>query len=397
MFNTIGPAMTRELNCLWRDKKALAVVVLVPLLYTLLFGFLYSPHIVTNLKTAVIDYSPSQLSRSVVAGFNQSDRFAVKYHLRDESEIKELMERGDIDVVIIIPENFTRNIKKGRSSSIFMGVNAANMIVSNGAAASALQITKTYSAGIVIKQLTAQGLLEEQAYNTANPISISFRPWFNPTYNYTNYLLLGIISVALQQIYLMSVANSFAKEKEQGTFKESGTDLSRLISLAAGKVMVFFGFAVLSLLGVALLAFKVFDIPLRGSFGLILLMGMPFIVAVISLGIILGVFSGNQVESTQNAMLMAYPTFLLTGFTWPLAAMPEILRMIAHCLPLTYFAENFRKIALTGSDFAILQNEFLGLSILAAGYLLLAAASLKYAYCYKQGHRLPWGKRGKEC
>lgn len=387
--------VTREFKCLWHDKKALAIVVAMAFMYTIIFGYLYSPHTVKNLSTAVIDHSSTQLSRSVIEGFNKSDRFNIKYHLQKENEIEPLMAKGEIDAVIIIPQDFTRNIMKGQNSNLLLGVNASNMIISNGAAASALQIVKTYSAGVMVKKYKAKGYLTEQAINNASPINISFRPWFNPTYNYTNYLLLGIISIAIQQIFIMSVANSFVKEKEQGNLAKLLQGKRNFYFFITGKIAVYFFFALTSLIMAALLAFGVFHIPLRGSFLFILLMGIPFLLGVIFMGIFVAAFSNNRVEALQNAMLLAYPTFLLTGYTWPLIAMPQFLKNLAYCLPLTYFADNFRKIALMGIDFSLLQGDFYSLLIVTVIYGLLAVVVLRYTYL-KEGF-LSVGKKGKEC
>lgn len=377
MLQTVWLINLRELKSLWRNKKALLILLVVPLLYTILFGYLYSPHIVKNINTAVVDHKPSQLTRTIINGFNKSERFNIKYYLEREEDVKPLLEKGAIDAALIFPEDFTRNIKKGKNSSVLLGVNASNSIIGNGATASALQIVKTYGVGISLKKFRARGQLAEQAYDSAVPISLSFRPWYNPAYNYTNYLLLGIIAIALQQIILMSVANAFARERQENTWQELLTYSHSIAVLVLGKVIFYFAAALISLLGTAFLAFKVFAIPLRGNFINIVLLGVPFFISVIAAGVILAVFCQDETQSTQLAMLAAYPTFLVTGFTWPLSAMPQFLKTMAHLLPLTYFAEDLRKIALMGVNFNILKNDIYSLAILAVIYLVLALIILQ--------------------
>ncbi|NLW24208.1 MAG: ABC transporter permease [Clostridia bacterium] len=353
----------REVKLLYQDKKALLVVLFVPLLYSMLFGYLYSPNAVKHVKTAVVNKSPDSTGRMVVEGFRKSDRFDLEYFLESEEEIKPLMEKGAIDAALIIPEDFTRNLKKGKSTEVLLGVNASNMIISNGVMASAMQVVQTYSTGIALQKM---GVLAQP------PIMVSFRPWFNPTFSYVNYLLLGIISIAIHQILLMSVANSWVKERETGTWAEFMELAGNLFTAILGKFFTYFLFGFFSLLATSVAAFKFYHIPLRGNYELILLMGLPFMVCIIFLGIIVAQFAKTETEATQLVMLLTYPMFLLSGFTWPLMAMPEILQKVAGIIPFTYFAENFRRVALMGIDYKVLSTDFLKLCILAIVYFGVA-------------------------
>lgn len=367
MMRSLKNVFIRECKTLFKDKRALAILLFVPILYTFLFGFLYANHIVKNINTAVINKSPSQLSRMIVNGFDKAERFNVKVFLENEQDLKPLFDTGEIDVVVYIPENFTSQVKKGENGNIFVGVNASNIIIGNAATASALQIVQTYSKGVLVKQFSATGLLNEEAFATAMPISIDLHPWFNPSYNYTNFLLLGIVATALQQITLMFIANSFARDNGAGILAKEGFVVSLL-----GKSSVYLLGTFISMQGAALAAFKLFGIPLRGEYLNILLMAIPFFFSIICLGFFIGSFCKEEGEATQLAMLIVYPAFLLTGFTWPIFSMPEPLQILAHCFPLTYFANAFRNIALMGIDFSLIQQDFIRLSILAVVYFIIA-------------------------
>ncbi|SMB84667.1 ABC-2 type transport system permease protein [Desulfonispora thiosulfatigenes DSM 11270] len=388
----------REIRILFKDKKSFAVLLFVPILYTLVFGYMYQANMVKHVKTAVINYSPSNISRMVTNGFEKSDRFDIKYYLNDEGKIKSLMENDEIDVAVIIPRDFTKNIKNGKASSVFLGIDTSNVAISNGAMASAMQIVQTYSKGTVIKKLEATGLLAEEASSKAMPISVSFHPWYNPSFGYTNFILLGVMAVALQQITLMFAANSLTREIERNELNE----LLKYnpIAMYIGKFIVYLLAGLFTLIGGCLVAFKIFHVPLQSEAVYILLLAVPFYISIISFGFFIAIFCKNQGESAQIAMLLAYPTFLLSGFTWPLASMPETLQMVSKALPLTYFASNIRKISLMELNFEALKNELYSLCALSCIYFVISLIVVVFKYkasnSSKEAASLE-GKKVQEC
>ena len=145
-----------------------------------------------------------------------------------------------------------------------------------------------------------------------------------------------------------------------------------IYEIAGGKMLFYFLAGVLSLFLTYFLAFTLFGIPLRGSFFYVVILGLFFYLAVVSAGLFMGLFCRNQMESMQMSMLAAYPSFLLTGYTWPAAAMPKILAFLGKFLPLTYFAGNIRDIALMGAGFEVLQKDLAALVMLSLAYLFIA-------------------------
>lgn len=384
----------RELKIFFKDKRSFAILLFVPILYTLIFGYFYQDHIVKHAKTAVINHSPSSISRMIVNSFEKSERFDLKYYLNDESEIKDLMERDKIDVAIVIPEDFTKNVKTGKNTQVLVGVDTTNIIIGNGSIGAASQIVQTVSKGIMVKKYSAKGLLNDEAYNSSVSLSYSFHPWYNPGYNYTNFILLGILAVALQQITLMFCANSFTREIEEDRISELSQ--KNILSIFIGKFMFFLICGIFTLLGGAFIAIGLYHVPLRGNFMYILMLALPFFIAVIALGFFVSVFCKDQGESTQITMLFAYPSFLLSGVTWPLFSMPDSLRILAKCLPLTYYADNVRKVSLMGVDFSVLRNDTYTLWIVALIYLVISFSAVAIKYRASKSSQTSCSLGGKE-
>lgn len=371
MFKKIWEINKREEMKLRANKKALFFLLIVPILYTLLFGLLYNNHVVKNVELVVVNQSPGAFSRDIVRAFDKSERFKIVGQLDDENQALEILRSGQAQAALIIPKDFDKNIKSGVQESILFGVNASNSIIGNSAISSANQIVQTFSTGVNLKKIQGSGYLEEEAFAEALAISTSLKPMYNPQYSYQNYLLIGLIAVALQQLLLMSVANSFTREKEENAFEELKDLNANIYELIFGKSLFYFFGGFFSFFATQLLIFKVFKVPLHGSFFASILLMVPFFLAIIGGGIIISFFCKNQVESIQISMLVAYPTFLLTGYTWPAEAMPHALVMLGKLFPLSYTAVNLRDIALKGVGFGHIKGDLLILSLIALLYLAL--------------------------
>ena len=371
MLKKIWEINKREEMKLRANKKALFFLLIVPILYTLLFGFLYSGHVVNDIELVVVNQSAGSLSRDIVRAFDKSERFKIVDQMDDEGQALDLIRSGKAQAALIINKDFDRNIKSGIQEDILFGVNASNSIIGNSGISSANQIVQTFSTGVNLKKIEGSGYLAEEAFAEALAISTSLKPMYNPQYSYQNYLLIGLIVVALQQLLLMSVANSFTREKDEETFDELKDLDANIYELIFGKSLFYFFGGLFSFFATQFLIFKLFKVPLHGSFFASILLIIPFFLAIIGGGIIISFFSRSQVESIQISMLVAYPTFLLTGYTWPAVAIPNSLNALGKLFPLSYTAVNLRDIALKGLTFTHIKGDFLLLSLLALVYLAI--------------------------
>lgn len=337
----------RELKYIIGNKRTLLVMCFVPFLFILLFGIMYSPHVVKNIRTVVLDYNNTASSRAIMQGFKDSEKFQVIGQVTSELELRKMMENRETTAGVVIPEDLDAKLKTGEGSTVLVVVNGTNMLYSNAVLSAANEIVGTFSAGASVKSLESGGnLLPGKATPMAIPIRYAIRIWYNPTFNYLNFLLLGLVGTVVQQIVLLYVALSMVREKVFGTIKE----LTRYSALQVvlGKLIVYFGINMLSANLIYYLCFSYFQVPFRGSLLTFELLLSAFFLAIMALGVILSIISKNELEATQIAMLIAVPSFLLSGFTWPVQAMPPLAQAISGVLPLTYFVSDARDVALMG-------------------------------------------------
>ncbi|SMB89908.1 ABC-2 type transport system permease protein [Thermanaeromonas toyohensis ToBE] len=386
MLSQMWYVWLREWQYILRNRRLLLILIGVPLLYCILFGILYSKHVVNNINLGVLDMDNTSLSRAVITAFCDSDRFKYTTKLDNQKHMEVAMERGEIMAAIVIPPDFTRNIKRGTGSQVMVVVNGANMIIGNAVTTAASEIIQTLSAGTLLKRLEGSGLSSQAASKLIQPIVFRLRVWYNPTFNYTNFLLLGLMATVIQQVALLYMAVAMVREKEQGAWREITERYRSAFAVTVGKIMPYF----LINLGTLNLLFAggiyLFQVPFKGNYVNLLLLTLAFLACILSLGILLSTICRNELEATQVAMLVAVPSFLFSGYTWPLAAMPPLAKALARLLPLTYYADNVRKIFLMDVSLNTILPDLVVLASMAAILFLLATVVVKLRYFTPASH-----------
>lgn len=372
MFKNIAFVSRRELRYILGNRRLLLILCFVPVLYLSLFGVLYSKHVVKDIRLAVLDQNQTALSRSVVQAFRDSEKFDIRAYPLDEQELTDMIDNKEVEAAVVIPQDLTRDVKLGHGSKVLVIVNGTNMLFSNSVVNAANEIIQTLSGGITIQTLEGRGFLPDKAQDTAVPLSFRLRVWYNPTFNYTNFLLLGLACTALQQVALLYMAVAITREKEHGTLGELQAAGIRPAETVLGKILPYFAINFITMNVALLLSFTVFEIPFRGNYLYILLLVAVFLACILSLGIMLSSICRNELEATQIAMLLAVPSFLFSGYTWPIQSMPGVAKAISYALPLTYLATNVREIALMNIGLDLLLPHIGILLLMTAVFLPLS-------------------------
>jgi len=376
MIAQIREAALNEFRVLWQDKRSLVVLIATPLLFISLFGYLYVNNVVTGVKTLILDQDNTSLSRSIADSFGNSDRFRIVGYVNSQDDIRNWLEAGRADAAVVIPRHFYKDIKKLRSSEIMVIVNGSNMIIANTVMSFANEIIQTFSAGTAVKIMEGKGFMPDTAYKVASAISFRPRIWYNPTLNYTNFLLLGLLGTAVQQVVMLYSSIAVVRERQAGRLTAAGQGLGQLAGYVAGRGLPYFLISFININLVLVLVTTVFKVPFRGSVTGLFLLEAAFLAGVTALGIFLSIACRSQLEATQMAMLVAVPSFLISGYTWPLQAMPLPLQALSKLLPLSYFVNSLRDLAIMGVGLDRIWRSLLYLTGLAvilwpAGIVLL--------------------------
>lgn len=367
---TLADIIRNEWHAVLKDKRMMAILLLVPVGYMLLFGALYSHNKVREMPTVVIDEDRSQLSRDIVQAFEQSETFRIIEETGSEQALLEKIETGEAQVGLVIPSGLSKEIKQGKQGEVMTIIDGSNMIIANAGLRAASDIVQTFSAGISLKRLEAKGLAPANAFS----IFFGYRLLYNPGLDYSTFLLPGLMGAVVQQVMFLGIALCVTREKERGTWTEYLLQWKSPWKVIGGKTALYLPIGVFNALLTAALLKTVSHVPFIGSFWLLLLLSTVFVVSLLGIGFFASLFSASQLHATQVTMLIAVPSFLLSGFTWPFQAMPAWVSALGHVLPLTYFLHGIREVAIKGNGWHQIAGDIAVLSIMAAATFILSAA-----------------------
>jgi ABC-2 type transport system permease protein len=379
----VGEIIQGEWQQILRDKRLFAILMLVPIMYTLMFGYLYSHHRVTDIKTVVYDGDHSQLSRQIIMAFDQSEYFHVTGQIDSEQDVPGAVDQGRAQVGVVIPKGLSAKLKHGENVPILTVIDGSNMLFSNAALRAANQIVSTFSVAVSARKLQLQqGLQAEQLNSTIAPIPFRTRILYNPSFNYSYFLTFGLIGAILQQVLLLGVALTVTRDKEIGRWDSYRCFLRTPWRLAYGKTAPYFLIGFVNTIIAFVLSFYIFQLPFRGFLVPSLILSASFVFALLGIGYVASQFSPNQLQATQTTMLVAVPSFLLSGFTWPFDAMPQALSILGHLLPLTYFLDGVREVFVKGHGMDFIWRDCVVLGL--TGLLCYFAAFLLMPFQLKK-------------
>jgi ABC-2 type transport system permease protein len=387
-MNAFWAVCRREVRGILDRKSYLFLFTVWPLLLALLLGGIYAAGVVTKMPVAVADNDRSMLSRTLVRSVDACRSFRVAYRVETKEELESLMGRDRVVAGIFIPREFERRVKRGETQVVTAFINGSNLMTANLALADLRYAVGTIGAGVTIKYLRKTGSQRERALALQSPVKTDLSKLYNPGYNYLNFLGPGLWLAVFQQVIMLYGALLIAQELDKKTFGDlARTARHRLLPLVAGKIAPYLA---LSLVLLELLyrgLFPLFRVEIKAPLALVIVFSLLFALAAIALGFLLSALLRNRSDALKGMLVLATPAFLVSGYTWPLQAMPPYLQGIAYILPLTSFLEGFRKLYQQGAGFGYLAKDLLILGVLCVVYL--GAGALCVRRLLKEHHRVP--------
>ncbi|MDX2261983.1 MAG: ABC transporter permease [Gemmatimonadales bacterium] len=357
---SVWPMLVKEFIQLRRDRPTVAMMVGIPAIQLMLFGFAIRTE-VRNLPTAVYDEARTSDSRALVQTILNTGNFRFHADATSRDEITRWIEAGTVRAAIVIPPEFTRDLAQRRTARVQVIVDASDPLASQAAMSGASLGGQQRALEIA----TARG-------GSSLPLEVSVRPLYNPTLQSSTYIVPGIIGVLLSMTLVIVMGMSVVRERERGTLEQLVvTPISR-IGLMLGKVLPFVLVGYVQMTVILLLGRVVFHVPLRGSLLLLYVAAAGFIGANLAIGLWLSTMVRTQAQAMQMGFLFLLPNLLLSGFMFPREAMPEGAQWLGAALPLTYFLEVLRGILLKGVGLAALWPQITILAVFAVLFVGLA-------------------------
>jgi ABC-2 type transport system permease protein len=350
----------KEFLQLRRDRLSFAMIVFIPLVQVLLFGYAINTT-PRNLPTAVLSYEESDLARSVLAALSNTSYFSVTRIARSESEIDHWLRSGDVLFGVEIPAGFERGVRRGDRPALLVAADASDPVAAGTALGALEGIVETALArdrGLpeTIQSVPAFEIRQHRRYNPAAVTSLNIVP--------------GLLGTILTMTMLIFTALSVTREVERGTMESLLSMPINPLEVMLGKIIpyIFIGFLQAAL--ILLFAVILFGVPVTGSVLLLALLSTLFIATNLSIGYTFSTIAENQLQAVQMSFMFFLPNILLSGFMFPFAGMPRWAQMIGELLPLTHYLRMVRGIMLKGATLYDLQIEALALF----GLMLLAVA-----------------------
>ena len=362
----------KELFHIFRDWRSLGLVILMPVLLMLLFGYAVSLD-VKKVPMAVLDRDKSQESLSFIHRFSASPYFHLRFFALDEKEVKRLIDRSEVKMGLVLPWDFSKKIKAGRKATV--------QVLLDGSDSNTANIILTYVQGVVREYNQEKTFLKVERLGGQKlkpPVEGRPRIWFNEELESKNYFIPGLVAVIMSIIGVLLTGQVIVREWERGTMELLISTPVRKEELIIGKLFPYFFLGLLDLSLAVLMGRWVFEVPLRGSISLLFLLSCIYIVVALGLGMTISTVARTQILANQMAMIIGFlPTFLLSGFTFAIANMPFWLQLITYGIAPRYYVTILKEIFLKGADLTFLWTEALILIGMAVAGLWVATKSFK--------------------
>jgi len=387
-LSRLAEVVSKEFRQLSRDRRIYPIVLIAPIFQLFLYGFAATLDL-HELPIAVLDADRSSESRAILRALETSGEFRVAHRVESYREIEALLERGDIRIAIAIPPRFGARLREAEEASaraparLSVLVDGSNSNTATIARSSLQAVIGRRALDRVVgrareREMGAAMLLDrlESPDGLPEAIEVRTRVLYNPELRSRCYMVPGVIVLILLVMTMVFSALAIVKEKELGTFEMLRATPLRPVELVAGKLIPFVLIGFLDVLIVLGAAAAIFDVPVRGSVGLLLAFAGAFVLTTIGLGLLVSAFVGSQQQAMVVSFVLLLPMVLLSGFIFPIESMPRPAQIASYALPIRYFIAAVRAIFLRGVGLDVLLPEMLAL--LGLGTAILAAAILRF-------------------
>ena len=362
-FGRISAMTRKEFIHVIRDPRSIILGIAIPVILLLLFAYALTLD-VDHVPVMVWDQSDSPASREFISRFKASRYFKIKGRTDNYRDVEQAIDRGDILAGLVLPRDFAQRLEARRPVQVQWLVDGSDANTATIATGYATAVTQAYSEEVVlqdIRKLTGKVL--------ERPLDVRPRVWFNADMESKNFIIPGLIAVIMMVIAALLTSLTVAREWERGTMEQLISTPVKGHELIIGKLTPYFIIGMFDVLLAVLMGKFQFGVPLRGSVVLLFGMAAVFLLGALSLGLLISIFTKNQLLANQLALLTTFiPAFVLSGFAFPINSMPKVVQWVTFLVPARFLVHLFKGIYLKGVGLETLYLE--------AGLLALFAVAM---------------------
>jgi putative transport-related membrane protein len=373
-------AMLWEAKYIFRDRAVFFSFIIVATVVSFLYTYLYSEETLQELPIGVVDEDNTTNSRQLLRMIDATSQVAIYSSYLNLSDAQKAFQEEQIRGIITIPKDFGRTLQRGEQPVVSVYADASYMLYYKQVLTAA-KVSATYlNAGVELKRNLAQGKLPEQAHSDALPVSAQVVSLYNPSSGYATFLIPIVIVIIFQTTILTAVGILGGSMREGNKLRKiypNSDSFWGALPIVMGKATTYLGFSAVILLIILGIIMPFFGIPVRSSILSTLVFMIPFILAVVFMGLCLLNFVRTREDAIMLVMYTSLPAVMLTGFSWPSVAMPQWLNILSYIVPTTLGTKGFVAVTQMGASLTTIMSFWLGMWGLCLLYLFLATLTLR--------------------
>jgi ABC-2 type transport system permease protein len=372
MINTrLISLIRKEFIQILRDPRTLVLILVMPVMQLFLLGY-SATNDVRNVPMAVLDQDRSPSARALLDAYRAADYFDIGYEIESEQELRDLVDRGVVRAGLIIPPGYGTQLEANGISHVAFILDGSDPTVASTALSAAQLIGQSLGANVMAERLARRG----QPGGLNLPLDVRTQVWYNPDLVSAYFMVPGVIGMILFALTSILTATAIVRERERGTIEQLIVTPIRPWELIVGKMLPYVILAFLNTLEVLAIGSWWFHVPIRGDLALILLLSGLFLFSGLGIGLLASTVANTQQEAMLIVWMTLLPSIFLSGFFFPIEAMPRLLQWISAVMPLRYYLVIIRSLMLKGVGAAALTDEIIALTIF--GLAIMAIAALRF-------------------
>jgi len=355
-----------------RDSRSLILSILAPAVLIMLFGYALTVD-VKNVSTVIYDQDKTAASRNLIEKFSKTEYLTITAYASNYREVDKMIDMGDASLAIVIPRSFEKTFKSGKQADVQVIVDGSDSTSATVSTGYVKAIITGFNLDIKIEELNRAGI---SSFKT--PVDVKSRVWYNPELRSKNFIIPGLIVIILAIISALIASLTISREWERGTMETLITTPVRPWELLIGKIIPYLVIGLFDVILTACTGYFVFDVPIKGSFIEFYLLALLFLTGTSSLGVLISAATKIQVLSVQVAMVATYlPSFILSGFIFPIENMPVFVQGITYLIPARYLMVLVKGIVLKGVAASLLWMQIVFLAVFAMLVIIIGIKKIK--------------------
>lgn len=362
----------KEFIQIWRDPRTLMLVIAIPVMQLLLMGYAATTD-VRNIPMAVLDQDRGAPARELLDAYRAADYFHIALEVDSEDEMQVAIDQGEAKVGLLIPADYSQRLKGEGSAHVAFILDGSDPTIASTSLSAAQLIAQAYATQVTVDQRARFSV----SAIPDTPVEVHTQVWYNPDMIDAYFMVPGVIGTILYALTSILTATAVVRERERGTIEQLIVTPIRPWELVVGKILPYVVLALINTLEVLAIGSMLFDVPIRGELGAIMLLSGLFLLSGLGVGLLVSTISNTQQEAMLSAFFTYLPSIFLSGFFFPIEAMPRVLQWISTVIPLRYYLIIIRSLLIKGVEMRALQDEIVALLVFGVVMMTLAAVRFR--------------------